>query len=496
MRRLATISGAFGIALASMGPAAVHAQQAPATLSLEEALTLARRHSPSFRAVANDEAVADWNARAAYGDLLPDAWVSGGLGWRAGGTPRIGDIDLGLGETPAVVSSSYGLSLSMQLSGATLFRVAQQRAARTATGARIDAAEYNLDTEITRLYLAALRAQDAAVLAERELETAAEAFKLAEARVASGAASRLDVAQAEVERGRAEVSLLQAQMSAETERLQLLQAMGVDAATDVTLTSELEVFQPSFTREQLVADAMRGHPSLQAARADEAAGRAALRAARMLYLPSISVSGGWSGYTQAVADEDYLINDARSGAQGRVQSCERTNDLYSRLARPLPMEDCSRFAFTDGTRDALLRQNSLFPFDFTKQPAAFSMTVSLPVFNGFTREAQLQQASAQAEDARYARRQEELQRRTAVATTHLALETAYRAVQIEERNVAAAAEQLELARERYRLGAGSILELSQAQSARARAEQAHLAARYSFHENLAALEAAVGRRLR
>jgi outer membrane protein len=83
-----------------------------------------------------------------------------------------------------------------------------------------------------------------------------------------------------------------------------------------------------------------------------------------------------------------------------------------------------------------------------------------------------------------------------VATSYLALQTAYRAVSIEERNVVAAAEQLELARERYRLGAGSILELTQAQATRARADQAHLVALYSFHENLAELEAAVGRRLR
>jgi outer membrane protein TolC len=53
-----------------------------------------------------------------------------------------------------------------------------------------------------------------------------------------------------------------------------------------------------------------------------------------------------------------------------------------------------------------------------------------------------------------------------------------------------------LARERYRLGAGSILELTQAQSTKARADQAHLNAIYSFHENLATLEAAVGRQLR
>ena len=53
-----------------------------------------------------------------------------------------------------------------------------------------------------------------------------------------------------------------------------------------------------------------------------------------------------------------------------------------------------------------------------------------------------------------------------------------------------------LARERYRLGAASFLELQEAVTIKARADRAYLIAVYSFHENMAALEAAVGRNLR
>jgi outer membrane protein len=144
----------------------------------------------------------------------------------------------------------------------------------------------------------------------------------------------------------------------------------------------------------------------------------------------------------------------------------------------------------------VLAANSRFPFNFTTRPLSMGVTLSMPVFNGFNREAQVQTASAAAEDARHQRREEELGRRATVATAFVALQTAYRSVAIEERNAAAAAEYLELARERYRLGAGSILELAQAQATKARADQAHLTSLYSFHENLAALEAAVGQPLR
>jgi outer membrane protein len=477
----------------------LRAQEAPPTLSLDDAVQLARRYSPSFRQQLNDEGVADWNVRAAYGALLPSLSVRTGVDWQAGGTQRFGLFsgdDLGLSETPDYLFSDYSINLNMTLSGGTFFRMAQERAAREATNARIEAAAYTLESDVTRQYLAALRARDAVKIAERELESTDEALKLAQARVEAGAATRMDAAQAEVERGRAEVTLLQAQNAEQTEKLRLLQRIGVDLTQDVDLTTELAVFEPQFTLEELSQAAMQNHPQLVAARAAESAGRAAARAARMSYLPTLNIGGGWSGYTRHTRSTGYLMDQAEQGAQNRMDSCERTNDLYSRLANPLPLENCARFALTDADRSAVLRANDVFPFNFTKQPPSFGLSVTMPILNGFTREAQVQQASAAAEDAKHQRREEELNRRATVATSYLALQTAYRSVAIEERNVAAAREQLELARERYRLGAGSILELTQAQATNARAEQAHLVALYSFHENLAALEAAVGRPLR
>lgn len=475
------------------------AQQPPATMSLDEAVILARRYNPSFRMQVNDEGVADWNVRSAYGAFLPSLTTSGALDWQGGGTPNLGLLnaeDFGLSKTPDYLVSSYNIRVALNISGGTFFRMAQERAARESVRARIEAAGYTLESDVTRQYLAALRARDAVLLARRELESADEALKLAEARMQAGAATRLDATQAEVEKGRAEVSLLQAHAAEQTEKLRLLQRLGLDLDRDVELTSSLTVFEPTWSQEELTRIALQQHPQLVAARAAESAGRAAARSARMQFLPTVSIGGGWNGSARTTRDTEYLIDQAEQQSENRIRSCEQTNDLYSRLANPLPASDCTRFAFTPTQRDAILASNDVWPFSFTRRPPSFGMTVSLPIFNGFTREAQIQSASATAEDARHARREEELNRRTTVATAHLALHTAWRAVAIEERNAAAAGENLELARERYRLGAGSILELTQAQAMKARADQAHLTAVYSFHENLAALEAAVGRPLR
>ena len=73
---------------------------------------------------------------------------------------------------------------------------------------------------------------------------------------------------------------------------------------------------------------------------------------------------------------------------------------------------------------------------------------------------------------------------------------AHRSVEIEQRNVKAAETALQLAQERYRLGAGTFLDLMQAQTAKAQADRDYLNAVYGFHENVASLEAAVGQKLR
>src|SRR5690606_22418247 len=184
--------------LAATTPAA--AQQAPVTLSLEEAIDLARRNNPDFLIQKNDESEADWAVREAYGGLLPYASIGGGIGYDAAGEQRLGvfaSSDLGIGRTPAYLSSSYGLTVGYRLNGDVLFRPRQERANRNATRARIEAAEFNLKAEITRRYLAAVRARDGVELARRELERATENLRLAEARVAVGAAISLDAKQAE-----------------------------------------------------------------------------------------------------------------------------------------------------------------------------------------------------------------------------------------------------------------------------------------------------------
>lgn len=491
---------------ALLAPAA-YAQES-ATLTLEEAIALARRNNPDYLATANDIGLADWAVRDAYGSLLPGASASTTMGYQAAGQARFGNFtgdELGLGSTTDYYSSSYSLGLSYRLSGATVMAPRQARSQRDATAANIDAAAFTLQANVTRQYIAVRRAQDGVTLARRELARADDNLRLAQARVEVGAAIPLEVKQAEVERGRSEVALLQAENLQRTERMRLMQTLGVRFDGDVVLTTDFAVTSVSWQADQLVGMAMDAHPQLRAARAQTAAAEAGVRMARSSYLPSLNLTAGISGWARQAGNTQFLVDRALDQARGQadqqIQACTLLNSISAGLSAPLPgtPANCSSFALTS-EQEAMMRQqvessNRGFPFGYSRDPFSMSLTVSLPLFDGFSRERQMEQARVQRSDAELRVRSEQLRIETEVATALANVETAQRSAELETRNAELAGEQLELARERYRVGAASFIELQDAETAKARADRAQLTALYQFHENLAALEAAVGRSL-
>lgn len=474
------------------------AQEAPATLSLEEAIALAHENNPDYRAQLNDEAVADWGVRSAYASFLPSASVSGGVDYQAGGQTRIGSFtagDIGLGETPDYYYSSYRVGLRLDLSGADVYRVGREKASRRSVVAGLDAASQTLEANVTRQYLAVLRTADAVELARAELERAEANLALAEARYAVEAATVIETKQAEVERGRAQVELLRAQSALQNQKVRLLELVGVDLSRDVELTSDLPVFEPSWSLESLVATALAGQPGLASVRASAESAEAGVGMARSAYWPTLSLSTGVSGFTRMASSDQYLIDQARGSVVNARQQCQDTNEILRRLNPPMQTLDCGEFEFTDADRSAILDANSQFPFNFEREPMSVSLGISLPVFQGLSRQQQLEAARAQAEDARWQVRARELATRADVETTYRDLETAYEAVQLEERNRELARDQLRLARERYRVGSAAFIELMEAETLMARADREYLLGVYTFQESLTALEQAVGQEL-
>lgn len=480
------------VVLALAVPAAARGQ-AGATLTLEEAQSLALRNNPDLAISRNARRSAGAALRSAYGNLLPGATLSFSSQFQEGGTQPINGVQF---ETGDIRQSSYWLGVQYRLSGQTLLGPSVQKANLNAAEADLGATEATLRSSVAQQYLTALKARASAELQDTLVVTARQQLELARARAAVGAGTQLDVTRAEVTLGQAEVQAIQAHNTAEVEKLRLFSLLGVSQPPSVNLTSAFPVTEPSFELEQLLQTAERQNPALEALRARDKAADVGVKQARSQYLPSLSLSTGWGGYTYENTNPDFLVQQAMAGTANQRSQCFLLDSIRIGAGLSPSGVNCGSIQFTDADRQALLSGNEQFPFDFQKQPFSLTATVSIPIFDGFTREQRVQEAVAARSNAEYRTRARELQLRQEVTAAYLTLQAAQRTVALQEQNAIKAREELRLAEERYRVGASTFLDVTQARASFERAENERIAAIYDYHSAFAALESAVGRPLR
>jgi outer membrane protein len=475
------------------------------SLSLDEALRQARAHSPTYRQTLNNASPARWGVRNAYGNLLPSVTAASDLGYTGSGESNFGG-GLTL-PTSAFLTSGYSLGLEWQLSGRALTAPAQQKALQRATDEDISGASVALTSEISTQYLNTLQAAAQVQVATQQVKRNADFLALAQARYQVGQATLLDVRQAEVTKGSSDVALLRAVQAENEAKLDLLRRMGVEPPVpieQIVLSDSFPVSAPDFKLDSLLGLADRHNPTLRSLQAREHAADLDVRAAKTDFLPSLSFRAGWSGFTQQFTNENLLLQQSLTDAQSRAADCQFDNSVKSALSLGGEVSNCYSTnglvdgggALLDPVSQQIRNQNSVFPFRYTGQPFGANLTVSLPIFTGFSRSLRLSQARAQQEDADEEVRARRLAVRTEVHARYLGLRTAFQAIGVQAASREAARDQLRLAQERYRLGAGSALEVSDAQNAVQQAEGDYVTAVYDYHKAIAALEAAVGRSLR
>jgi outer membrane protein len=429
--------------------------QAP-TLSLVDALAIARRSNPDYLAVLNDRSPASRGLLSATSTLFtPRVSLEGGYTWLDAGRRYVQGTNFSY-SGPSSSQTGGSLQLSYALSGATFANRGLAAADLRATDQDITGAQTTLETVVRTQYLNVLEAQAQASVARRSLERANEQLNLAQARYAVGQGTLIDVRRAEVGKGTAEVTLLRADQNAENQVLLLYNRMGVPAPTvpAVTLTDSFPVVAPAWRLDSLLGYAQEQNPSLRSLRAREASARWNSRAVRSEYLPSLTFGAG----------------------TGRVGT--HVNSFS--IPRSPPLQDSVIPASTN----------------WTTNPWYVNIGVSLPIYDGFSRYTRTAQARAREDDQRQLVRARELQVRSDVVSAFNGLQAAYQAVGLQESSKRASAEALELATQRYRVGSGSYLELLDARVAADQADTDYVSAVYAYHRAIAALEQAVGHTLR
>jgi outer membrane protein len=475
------------------------------TLSLEDALQQARANSPTYRQTLNDAGPAKWAVRNAYGNLLPQLNVSSDLGYVGSGQTNIGGGFIQ--PTSAFYTSGYNLGILWQLDGHAITGPGQQKALQHATEEDISGAGVSLRAEIVTQYLNTLQATAQVGVARQQVSRNADFLNLAQARYKVGQATLLDVRQAEVIKGQSDVALLRAVQAENEAKLDLVRRMGVEPPVpveEIGLSDSFPVTKPEFKLDSLLALADAENPVLRSLKARQSAATWNVRAAKSEFLPTLQVQAGWSGFTQQFTNEGLLLNQTLSDAQQQAADCQYNNQVRSALNLGGEVGNCfsssglvdGGSALLDPVSQQIRSTNSVFPFHYTGQPFQANLRVSLPIFTGFSRSLRVSQAKAQEDDADEDTRARRLQVRSDVHARFLALQTSYQAIAVQSANRDAARDQLRLAQDRYRLGAGTSLEVSDAQNAVQRAEGDYVNSIYDYHKAVAALEAAVGRSLR
>lgn len=468
-------------------------QSGGAILTLEEAIQLSLRNNPAHQQSISARNRSGASVRTAYGSLLPGVTSSFTGSFREGGTEIFGGQQFGAASDR--LSSGYQINVGANYNVRSLLQPGVARANLNATEADVTRSAANTRAAVVTQYLNVLQAQATAALQDTLLANAEAQLELNRAREAVGAVTSLQVRQAEVTLGQARVGVLRERNNVENQLQRLFQEMGVDRIEGTRLTTTFAITEPTLQLNELMTMARRSNPSLLAAEARQKAAEASVKQARGSYLPTLSLSTGFSGNSLQETNIEPSISQARLQTEASRRSCLTTDSI--RAGAGLSTRGgCDQIVFTDSDAAAMRSANDQFPFSFAKSPFGYSVSLSLPIFNGFQREEQIQIAASQRNDARYAARAQQLQMTTEVSTAHRNLLMQYQTVQMQQQNRTTAEQALQLAQERYRVGASTFVEVSDARAAFERASTDHIVATYEFHKAYAELERAVGRPLR
>lgn len=474
-------------------PAQLAFAQTPARggeLTLDQAIATARRNNPAFLNIQNNLRTSNAQVREANAQFLPQASANFRTQYQQGGTQYVQGVALP-GSSDAY-NSFYSLGLSYNIAPSLAFLPKAARAQRDASEADINSNAEALRAQVTTQYIAALQSQATAAVNDTLVQSAAAQLELVNAKVKVGAGTIVEVRTAEVALGQAQVAALQAHNQAQLDKLRLFQLMGVPADTSAALTTTFSLAQPSFSLDSLISLAHRVNPDLAARASRLSASDMQVKVAKSQYLPSLFLSTGYGAQAYGYTDSEILASQAQASAAQSYKSCLTSDSL--RVGAGLKARGCGTGVLDESTLSAIRASNK--PFKFNKAPYSVSASLSLPLFNGYQREFNIEQQKVLRDNAANDLRARNLQVNTDVTQAYLTLIAQAKTVELQTQNAAKASEELAAAQERYKVGAATFLDVTVARGTYEKAQIDRVNAIYEYHKAFANLENAVGRPLR
>jgi len=279
-------------------------------------------------------------------------------------------------------------------------------------------------------YFGVLRAQRIVEVRRETLSQRESLLSQAQSFYEAGVRARIDVARAEANLYQARAEMTAAQNDLQVARITLLNRMGIDQPKDFLLADTLATVTVPGDIDSWIAEAEADRPELRSIRERERAAEFGLRAARANYYPVLTGAGG-----------------------------------YGYAAEDLPLE----------------------------QNYNISVLLQFPLFQGFLTREEVKEAQASLDSTRYAATDLRRLVRLQVEQSALSVREASERFEARRKEQEASGENLRLARERYKVGAGDIIEMIDAQVQMTQAETAVIEALYDSSISAATLLRAIGR---
>src|SRR5256714_422037 len=406
--------------------------QAPLQVTLQEAVRRALDVQPLVIQARGAVSSAGWQKRAAYGAFLPSV-VLNSSAFRQNTASTVNGFlaTAGTYQYNSGVTASLDLFTGFHRSGA--YRNAD--ATEDAADAGLVNQRFQATATTAQVFFTALGNEELVRVAQAQVERAKAELQTSVNKFQAGAATRSDTLTATVDLGNARLALLQTQANLATAQANLGRQVGADQPVRAVPDTAFPSLPDTTT---LRAAALQRAPLVVQAVAQERAADAAATVSRSSYWPILTA-------------------------------------VYSTSSQGLTQP-------WDG-------------FDTNRNLNQLRIGLSWTLFNGFKREqtvaqnaANLDFAKAQAADAR---RQIDAQLTQQLAATF----TAWAQIAIAGADVAAATEAVRVQQERYRLRAGTLLDLLTAHANLTPAAASQVQARYDYLIARAQLEAIVGHAL-
>jgi len=405
------------------------------TLTLDQCIELALQNHPNVISSRGNVKTANAGVWNAAGKFLPSVSVGGDVreshGW-------LFDRDSTVNFKTFGKSYSLGASARWTLfnGGQNIFNYLGAKANKAYSQYMSEMTQQDLILEVKRQYFNYLAAIQTKEMREESVKHGEEGLKLAESKFEVGSASKSDVLKAKVQYGLDKISFIDAENAIENTRSYLTWLIGLDINSNADFSPDYSTKEYNGGVNDALNSGLSSYPGLLAAKNSLIQAKHNVKSAWGKFLPSITVSWNKS-----------FDNDKWSEAK-----------------------------------------------EFNKYDGSWTIgtTISLPIFENFSRKYALSSAKASLNNARASFYYEKNNVTRQIEEAFRNMTRAKEMLAVAGETEASAREDMSLTQEKYNLGAATILELLDSRVSLIRAQNDKIQSEFDYNISVATLENAMG----